>query len=566
VSSGEELHAAVHAWIEADPDDHDRLELVSLLANNDNEELDRRFSSPLHFGTAGLRGPLEAGPSGMNRLSVRKATQGVASWLHELGPEAAVRGVVVGRDARHGSEIFNREVVSVLLGAGIAVYEMPGPLPTPLVAFGVRELGASAGIMITASHNPPKDNGYKLYDANGAQIIPPVDSIVERYASVALAPELGETSSPLHHQLDEAIVERYLERMVSRFALSQPSDLAICYTPFHGVGGNTMAALLDAVGFTNVCRVAEQFIPDPDFPTLSFPNPEEPGALDVALACAKRHDCDLVLANDPDADRLGAAVRARDGSYRVLRGDEIGWLLAQALLRWGVDVSSVFATSIVSSSLLQRMAAAADIPFATTLTGFKWISRAGWERERTLAFGYEEALGYAVDDAVADKDGMSAGAALARFAEELRRENKSLLDEIDHLESHFGVHAVESLSVRVEGPSGHETITRAIDALLDNAPRELGGIAVNKVIDLSAGYDGLPPTDGVVLHLGTSGRVTVRPSGTEPKVKIYGEIVSDSCSLEDLPSLRANARANLANVLGSTRERLVELLPAVEAK
>lgn len=566
MKSDEELHAAVHAWIEADPDDHDRLELVSLLASNDTEELRRRFSSPLHFGTAGLRGPLEAGPSGMNRLSVRRATQGVAAWLHELGPETAVRGVVVGRDARHGSEIFNREVVSVLLGAGIAVYEMPEPLPTPLVAFGVRELGASAGIMITASHNPPKDNGYKLYDANGAQIIPPVDSIVEGYASTALAPELGETSSPLHHQLDEAIVARYLERIVARFALSQASDLSICYTPFHGVGGATMTSLLDAVGFTNVCRVEEQFVPDPDFPTLSFPNPEEPGAFDRALACAKRHDCELVLANDPDADRLGAAVRTRDGSYRVLRGDEIGWLLAQALLRWGVDVSSVFATSIVSSSLLGRMAAAANIPFAETLTGFKWIARAGWEREGTLAFGYEEALGYAVDDAVADKDGMSAGVALARFADELRREGNSLLDELDRLESHFGVHAVDSLSLRVEGTFGHQTVARAIDALLHAAPHELGGIAVSKVNDLSLGYNGLPPTEGVVLQLGGSGRVTVRPSGTEPKVKIYGEIVSDSCPLEELPSARENARGNLANVLDVTRDRLAALLSAADVK
>jgi phosphomannomutase len=557
VSIDEALDAAVHAWIEADPDDHDRLELVALLASGDEVELRRRFSSPLRFGTAGLRGRLEAGPSGMNRLSVRRATQGVAAWLHELGPETAVRGVVVGRDARHGSEVFNREVVSVLLGAGIAVYEMPRPLPTPLVAFAVRELGASAGVMITASHNPPQDNGYKLYDANGAQIIPPVDSIVEAHASAPPSPALGETTSPLHHQLDDAIVERYLERMVSRFVLDEPSDLAICYTPFHGVGGATMTTLLDAVGFTNVCRVEEQFDPDPDFATLPFPNPEELGALDVALACAKERNCDLILANDPDADRLGAAVRSSDGSWRVLRGDEIGWLLAQAILRWGVDVSSVFATSIVSSSMLERMAQRANIPFAETLTGFKWIARAGWERERTLAFGYEEALGYAVDDAVADKDGLSAGTALACYADELRREGRTLLDELDTLESTFGVHAVDSLSIRVEGDTGHDNIKRALEALLFAAPVDLGGSAVTEIVDLSMGYHQLAPTEGLVIRMGTLGRVIVRPSGTEPKVKLYGEIVSDPCALELLASVRKRSRETLDDVLRAVHQRLM---------
>ena len=515
----DELLARVTAWIAGDPDETDRETLELLVRDGATEELERRFAAPLTFGTAGLRGPVMAGPAGMNRYTVRRATQGVAAWLQASDVDAS-RGVVVGRDARRGSEAFNDEVVAVLLGAGIPVYEMPGPLPTPLVAYAVRALGAAAGVMVTASHNPPGDNGYKLYDASGSQIVPPDDEIVERYSAAATTPSLGTRDDPRHHAVPEALLEDYRRHALARFAPPSPSDLAIVYTPLHGVGGATMTALLAEAGYRSVHVVAAQFEPDGRFPTLPFPNPEEPGALDLAIARADEVGADLVLANDPDADRLGVAVR--DGAnWRVLRGDQIGWLLASALLaEAGPD--DVVATTIVSSSMLEAMARAAGVDCVTTLTGFKWIARAGGERR--LAFGYEEALGFAVDDRVADKDGMTAALALARLANELALRGQSPLDRLDEIESRFGVHAVDQLALRVEGPGGRARITAMVERLRAEPPSHLGGEPVTEVVDLATGWRGLAPTEGVAL-LAPPSRVVVRPSGTEAKVKAYLEVV-----------------------------------------
>ncbi|MGH9019606.1 MAG: phospho-sugar mutase, partial [Acidimicrobiales bacterium] len=305
-----DLVARAVAWMAADPDAADRAEIQSLVDTGDDDELARRFAAPLTFGTAGLRGPVRAGPAGMNRLTVRRATQGVVAWLAETGVDPA-RGVVVGRDARRGSEAFNDEVVAVLLGAGVVVHELPCPLPTPLTAFCVKELGAAAGIMVTASHNPPLDNGYKLYASDGAQIVPPADEIVERHAAEAATPPLGRRGDPGHHVVGDVTLARYRDHLVARFGGS--SALRVAYTPLHGVGGVTMTELFAAAGFSHVARVDEQFDPDPDFPTLAFPNPEEPGALDLVVALAEDSHADLVIANDPDADRLGAAVRGPDG-------------------------------------------------------------------------------------------------------------------------------------------------------------------------------------------------------------------------------------------------------------
>jgi phosphomannomutase len=548
----DEFRERVLSWIDGDPDVADRETLQRLLEDGDDEELHRRFDAPLTFGTAGLRGPVIAGPAGMNRYTVRRATQGVIAWLKEIDVDAA-RGVVVGRDARNGSESFNNEVVAVLLGAGVKVYEMPGPLATPLVAYCVKKLDAAAGIMVTASHNPPQDNGYKLYSSDGSQIIPPNDEIVERYANEATTPTLGERSSTHHRWISQDVLDEYREHFATRFTVAGGSDLSITYTPLHGVGGATMLDLFRRAGYSNVVIVAQQFEPDSAFPTLPFPNPEEPGALDLAMARADEVESDLVLANDPDADRLGAAVRDTDG-WHVLRGDQIGWLLASSILPSMTETSDVVATTIVSSTMLRKMAADAQVRFAMTLTGFKWLARAAGSG--VLRFGYEEALGFAVDPEVADKDGLSAALALAGLANELRGNGQTLMDRLNDIESRFGVHSVCQLSLRAEGPAGLRAIVEAVQLLRDDPPATLGGLEVSALFDLAKGYEGLGATDGVLLQLGESGRVVVRPSGTEPKLKAYIEITSPVGTGSSL----AEQRRHGAELVDAVRADLASLL------
>lgn len=545
------LRDSVLAWIAGDPDGEDRATLQGLLDRDDEAELERRFAAPLTFGTAGLRGPVMAGPAGMNRYTVRRATQGVIMWMLERGVDTD-RGVVVGRDGRHGSEAFNNEVVHVLLGAGVRVFEMPGPLPTPLVAYCVKALGAEAGIMITASHNPPMDNGFKLYSSDGSQIIPPNDEIVEHYANVASTPQLAERPSSYHRWISDDLFVQYRNHFTERFGVDE-DDLAIVYTPLHGVGGATMMTLFNAAGHKAVTPVAEQFAPDPAFPTLPFPNPEEPGALDLATQTADRVGADLVIANDPDADRLGAAVRGPLG-WHILRGDEIGWLLASTMLPDMTDDADVVATTIVSSTLLQLMAREAGVAFAMTLTGFKWLARAAGEG--TLRLGYEEALGFAVDPLVADKDGLSAALALSKLAVELRRDGMSLLDRLDEIEAHFGVHSIYQLSLRAEGSEGLAAIKSAVQSMRETPPTQLGGLAVSEVFDLADGFEGLGPTDGLLLRLGDLGRVVVRPSGTEPKLKAYIEITSPPSGLARLADHRRTCALQVEAVTANLRELL----------
>ena len=540
----DELAQRVRAWIARDPEPTDRATLHDLLVRGDEAELARRFAAPLSFGTAGLRGPEMAGPAGMNRATVRRATQGVVAWLGAIGVDVD-RGVVVGRDARHGSEAFNDEVVAVLLGAGVTVYEMPRPLPTPFVAFGVQFLGAAAGIMITASHNPPGDNGYKLYGPDGAQIVAPHDEIVERGAHVAPECALAGRSSTLHHVVPRSLFDAYRAHFVERFGVAGGSDLAITYSALHGVGGAPMMELFTAAGYANVTPVAEQMAPDGAFPTLALPNPEEPGALDLAIATADQVGSSLVLANDPDADRLGVAVRTTDG-WRTLRGDEVGWLLASTLLDGARSPGDVVATSLVSSTMLGAMARAANVRCVTTLTGFKWIARAAGEG--TLRFGYEEALGYAVDPLVADKDGLSAALALAQLAHQLRARGQSVLDRLDEIESRYGVHAGDQIALRDDEPGGAQRIATTLAAVLRSPPSSLGPLAVTGVHDLARGWRGLWATDGVLLELGETGRVVVRPSGTEAKLKGYLEIVRAPTAERSLSAERESARKLLADV------------------
>jgi phosphomannomutase len=543
------LGQQVREWIALDPDEQDRATLQALLDADDEAELERRFGAPLTFGTAGLRGPVMAGPAGMNRATVRRATVGVLGWLHEKGLDPS-RGVIVGRDARRGSESFNDEAVSVLLGGGAAVIEMPSPLPTPFVPYCVKALGAVAGIMITASHNPPQDNGYKLYAQDGAQIIPPDDEIVERYAYVGGDVILSDRSAPGHSYVSSETLETYRAHMLGRFAVGK-SNLAITYTPLHGVGGEVTTSLLRDAGYRRVSRVERQFAPDPTFPTLPFPNPEEPGALDLAIETANVVESDLIIANDPDADRLGAAVRDGD-SWRVLRGDEVGWLLASSLLAEIEANDESVATTIVSSTLLERLARAHGVRYATTLTGFKWIARAAGDG--ALGFGYEEALGFAVDPLVADKDGVSAALALAKLADELAKDRRTLLDRIDELETQFGVHATSQLAIRADGPEGLADLHRAVRRLYEVPPATLGDLPVSEVFDLNEGFRGLPPTEGVWFALGDLGRVVVRPSGTEAKVKAYIEITPVR------EGSLAEQRVRAASLLKGVRENLDALL------
>jgi phosphomannomutase len=539
----------VARWIAGDPDANDRATLQQLLDDGDEAELHRRFDHPLTFGTAGLRGPEMAGPAGMNRATVRRATQGVLAWLKEKGIGES-SGVVVGRDARHGSERFNDEVVAVLLGGGVVVHEMPGPRPTPFVPYCVKVLGATAGIMITASHNPPQDNGYKLYAHDGAQIIPPDDEIVERLASAAGEAILSDRSSQGHFVIREEIFEDYSAHFVSRFGVGL-SDLPITYTPLHGVGGTFMTGLFDDAGFIAVSVVEQQFAPNGSFPTLTFPNPEEPGALDLAIATAEKNGSTLIIANDPDADRLGAAIRVGAG-WHVLRGDEIGWLLASSLLDEIKAKHENVATTIVSSTLLSLMAADSDVRCATTLTGFKWIARSAGDG--VLGFGYEEALGFAVDPCVADKDGLSAALALCSLAHSLAEKDQTLMDRLDELEERFGVHATSQLSLRAEGPEALTSIRQSVERLLKDPPSRLGELDVSDVIDLRMGWQGRLRTEGVVLVLGEIGRVIVRPSGTEPKLKAYLEITPPK--LGTLAAQRERAQG----VIDELRENLTSLL------
>jgi phosphomannomutase len=504
------------AWLADDPDPQTRDELAALVEASDTgdaeatADLEDRFAGTLEFGTAGLRGALGAGPNRMNRVVVTRAAAGLAAYLRDTG---ATGPVVIGFDARHNSDVFARDTAEVMTGAGFDALVMPRPLPTPLLAYAIRALGCSAGVMVTASHNPPQDNGYKVYLGDGSQIVPPADAeIASRIAAVGALTDVPRGTPGT--VLDEEIVTRYTTS-VTDLAGGGPRDLDIVYTPLHGVGGSLTAEVLERAGFPAPRVVAAQAEPDPDFPTVAFPNPEEPGAMDLAMALASESGADLVVANDPDADRCAAAVAGPHG-WRMLRGDEVGAILGAALLARGRG--GTYAASIVSSTLLGKLAAAAGQPYAETLTGFKWISRVPG-----LVFGYEEALGYCVDPgSVRDKDGISALLLLCEVAAALKAEGRTLLDLLDDIATTHGLHATDQLSARFSDLS---EIGAAMDRLRADPPETLGGFAVEGVDDLSLGSAALPPTDGLRYRLAGGARVIVRPSGTEPKVKCYLEVV-----------------------------------------
>ncbi|MGH3173038.1 MAG: phospho-sugar mutase [Streptosporangiaceae bacterium] len=573
-----ELRAAVEAWIADDPDPGDQAELQGLLDRGDTDELRDRFADRLHFGTAGLRGVVAAGPNRMNRAVVRAATGAVAGWLASEG--TASLGVVLGCDARHRSAEFAEEAAGVLAGAGIAVHMLPRPCPTPLLAFAVRQLGTAAGVMITASHNPAADNGYKLYLSDGAQVIPPADADIEKRI-VGLGPlarvPVAAAGSPLITRHGDEIAEAYLAAIVAAAGpvVTGAAELNVVYTPMHGVAGHLMLRLLRLAGFAAPHMVAVQAEPDPDFPTVAFPNPEEPGALDLALADARRLGADLVVASDPDGDRLAVAIPVlapggttllavppaaagpnppEEAGWRVLTGDQVGALLGASLLDrtagQAAPQARLVASTVVSSTLLSKIAAAAQVHYAETLTGFKWIARAadGVPGAR-FVFGYEEALGYAVGDVVRDKDGFGAALAMLRLAEEAKSANRSVLDVYDDLERTYGVHLTSQLTLRTADQA------RVMSRLRAAPPDAFGGESVaglTDLADLAEGAGDVPRSDVLIFRL-AGGRVVLRPSGTEPKIKCYIEITETA------------AGRSLAAAREAAAARLVPLRAALEA-
>jgi phosphomannomutase len=525
-------------------------------------ELADRFAGSLQFGTAGLRGAVAAGPNRMNRAVVIRAAAGLAGWLRAHVPGTA--HAVVGYDARRDSDVFARDTAAVLTAAGVTVAVLPRPLPTPVLAFAVRHLGADVGVMVTASHNPPQDNGYKVYlggradsgPGQGVQLVPPADrEIAAQIAAVGRTLDVPmETDG--WSTLDDGIVEDYLDAAVRAVLPGGPRDLDVVLTPLHGVGGSTVVAALTRAGFAEPWVVPQQAAPDPAFPTVAFPNPEEPGAIDLALAAARERGADLVIANDPDADRCAVAVPdpSADGGWRMLRGDEVGALLGEHLLsRAPAPAGAVVANSVVSSELLSRIAATHGVRHEVTLTGFKWIARVPG-----LFYGYEEALGYCLaPERVRDKDGITAALVIAELAAALKENGRTLLDALDDLARTHGVHATDQLSIRVADLS---LIDAAMASLRDDPPATLGGDEVTEALDLGEGLpreggDRLPPTDGLLYRTIAGARVVVRPSGTEPKLKCYLEAVVP-VEAGELEAARAEARQHLAALKADLQERL----------
>ena len=521
-----ELKAEVQAWIADDPDLKTAAELSALLESNDEQTLKTYFSGFLQFGTAGLRGPVGPGPSCMNRAVVGRTAAGIASYMKERG----MNRVVIGRDARYGSEDFTNESAEIFAGAGFEVFVLPRPLPTPVLAFATQYLKCDVGVMVTASHNPPEDNGYKVYigpsadgiDYAASQIITPTDSLIAK----EIASIVSLSSTPRGKSwtvIEEELISEYVRR--TALIATKPGNLKIVYTAMHGVGTEIAQRVFNHAGFATLILVDEQCTPDPDFPTVAFPNPEEPGAIDLALKKARDFGADLVIANDPDADRCGAAVNDPKVGWRMLRGDELGVIFGEWIARTHRHGS--FANSIVSSSALSKVAAHYSIDFKEVLTGFKWIAKV-----EDLAFGYEEAIGYAVDsETVNDKDGISAALLLAHIASELKAQGLTLLDLLDQVWARHGFHGTEQISIRVADMS---RITQLLAGMRKNPPTHIAGRAVLSIDDLAEPKDGLPPTDGLRLWIDGGIRMIVRPSGTEAKMKCYLEVISKDAAASQM--------------------------------
>jgi phosphomannomutase len=534
VSIDSNLVARVQFWIDQDPDPVTKAQLTDLLlvAQTDSTalaELQDAFSAPLEFGTAGLRGALGAGPNRMNRITVLQAASGLAKYLVQQG--FVGKKVVIGFDARYNSDVFAKDTALVMSGAGLEPVVFSNVVPTPVLAFAIRQLDACAGVMVTASHNPPQDNGYKVYLGDGRQIVSPVDEQISKLiAAVTDIRKVPQESTGTH--VSKEVIDTYVS-LTSHLIAAGPTTerqrkaVTSVYTAMHGVGWKTLQSVFSASGFTEPIAALEQRDPDPAFPTVAFPNPEEKGALDIAIALAKQNSVDVLLANDPDADRFAAAAPNSSSEWITLRGDQIGsllgwWIVERAKLS-GSKISGTLANSIVSSMMLESIAKSAGLEYESTLTGFKWVSRVS-----NLAFGYEEALGYCVDPAnVSDKDGISAAAMFMEMLAHLKSEGLTVWNVLDELSLSHGLHATDQVSVRV---TSSDQVAETMAGIRNNPPALFGGLQVSGVDDLAVGLGDLPKTDAVIIHLaGTAhiekARVIVRPSGTEPKIKCYLEVV-----------------------------------------
>ena len=549
---------AAEEWIAGDPDPVTRAELAALIESANAAELAERMAGTLEFGTAGIRGKVEAGSNRMNRAVVIRTTAGLADHLNGRGSGL----VVIGRDARLSSEAFMTDTIAVLAAAGIPVRYAPDPTPTPVIAYAALHLEATAAVVITASHNPPQDNGYKVYDANGAQIIAPVDAaIASAIAAVGPASGVPRLDDPYHHHLVAPVApdifSSYLSDLgAARTVAPEPGDLGITYTPMHGVGGRFVVEALAHFGYRNVAPVPEQYDPDGRFPTVAFPNPEEQGALDLATAQAERDGSDLIIANDPDTDRLAVSVPRPGEGWRPLTGNQVGVLLADFILTHGTVPDPIVINSIVSSPMLAAVAEHHGAGFAQTLTGFKWIWNAALELEAAgeghFVFGYEEALGYSVSRQVRDKDGISAAVVFADLAADARAAGSTVLGRLEDLYRRHGVWVSTQENVVRPGTEGATEIAHAMLQLAEYPPTEVGGYRVVAATDYMVGA-GLRPsylgaTPLLALDLGDAGRVLIRPSGTEPKLKVYVDLVAPAG--DDQPSVVERSLLDRAGTLG----------------
>lgn len=556
----QDLRARVTHWIAQDPDLQTREQLVALVGNAETDaqalaELIDAFRAPLEFGTAGLRGQLGAGPNRMNRVTVIQAAMGLAQYL--LAHNLQGQRVVIGHDARHNSQIFAQDSARVLSAQGFVAEIFEDVVPTPVLAFAIRNRGACAGVMVTASHNPATDNGYKVYLGDGRQIVSPADQEISSH--IRAVSDIREVPmSEMGSSLPREVLDAYIQRTSNTFLCgpmpkSDKQKVVAVYTAMHGVGWKTLDAVVAASGFSQLIPVALQKDPDPAFPTTAFPNPEEPGALDFGIAQARESNADVLLANDPDADRLAAAIPDDTGQWKILRGDQVGILLAWWIIKRaelsGTKLNGTFANSIVSSMMLEPLAISNGLKYEHTLTGFKWVSRVP-----QLIYGYEEALGYCVDpEAVGDKDGISAAAMFLEMLAYLQTQSRTVWQVLDDLQRKYGVHQTSQVSVRVSDLS---QVIVLMNALRESHPESMGGLHIEKVQDLAKATSGLPATDAVIMHFGSGdlqARVIVRPSGTEPKIKCYLEVVVTGTNLEQ----NKDTAQQVLNTLSSEAQELL---------
>ena len=549
------LKSKAKAWADHDVDPSTRAEVEALLQANDLVALGERFGAALEFGTAGLRGILGGGPNRMNRAVVLRTTAGLARYLKATVSDVATRGVVVCRDGRKMSEEFNADVAQVLAAEGIPALVFSKLGPTPLCAFALLHLNAAAAVMVTASHNPPEYNGYKVYWGNGAQIVPPHDAgiaaaidQVEPADEVKVMPRDEARQKKLWREIGLDVERAYLDAILALRPTGMTAGLKIVYTALHGVGGALVTRVMGEAGFAPFFPVPQQHAPDGDFPTVRFPNPEEKGALDLATALAQKEGADLVLANDPDADRLAAMARDALGTLRMLTGNELGVLLGHFLLSQPGRVKPLVITTIVSSAQLKAIAAAMGAAYEETLTGFKWIANRALEllpQGQQFLFGYEEALGYTVGTVARDKDGIGAALVVADMAAWCKARGTTLLGYLEEVQRAHGLFVARQANFTLPGASGAAVISEVMQAFRSNAPIDVGGLKVEAIKDYQRGVGALPRSNVLAYELAGGSRVTVRPSGTEPKIKFYFELKETLADAEPMKDARARAQTKL---------------------